>query len=222
MKTKSLKTLNDVEALEHTSESCSEKYVPIKTTEFIKELKDFDFIGGYRYRGGSTAHYVRLSKGDDVTVLIENSFDRSLSLRISFEYNEFVFGRIKQKHLGEPAKEINNMKSNINEWYTNAIKTIDSMRTLNLPKSDLETIAKIAMKARGVNLREVHGIEYNHSNVLDFIQHLIHGIKNGDFYRMSVRSGLKEIKPVQRESLMIEINHKIWKYLIRNNPELQV
>jgi hypothetical protein len=216
-----IKTIADVKSLEHQSKDCSSKYVPIKSSEFINELKDFDFNGGFKYRSGSTAHQIKMSQGNDVNLLIENSFDRSLALRISFEYKGFVFGRIKQKYMGEPAKELNNVKTHINDWYRDAIKTVDSMKTLTLDMQDMKNIVRIAMKTRGVNSSEVQGVIYNQSNALDFVTDLVQGIRDGAYDRVSLR-GLKEIKGVKRESLMIEINYNIWKFLAKNNPELQI
>jgi hypothetical protein len=220
-KVRFLKTINDVKELEHISDLCSEKYVQIKTTDFINALTSFNFKGGHRYRKGSTAHFVVLDSGNDIKLVIDNSFDRTLSLRISFDIHGFRFGRIKQKHLGKPAEELNEVKTNINDWFNGAVKTVDSMRNLQLPKDDLKEIARVGLKARGINIRDVHGVNYNYTNVLDFVLNFVQDIKDGNFYRMS-KNKIKVIKPVTRESSLVKINDEIWKFLIKNNPELQI
>ena len=210
----------DVTLFENQSPKCSSKYVPIKTSEFMKALTGFKFVSGGQYRGGSSAHYVKMSRGDDINLHIENSFDRSMSLRLSFDYQGFTFGRIKQVHMGEPAKDIIGSKEQINMWYKNASATIDSMRILQLSKPEMEKIAEIALKVRGINYKSVQGISYNHPNILEFVTTLVDNIKNGGYMRKAPSGELKEIKPVKREALMVKMNFKIWDYLEKNNPEL--
>jgi hypothetical protein len=57
-----IKTIADVKSLEHQSKDCSSKYVPIKSSEFINELKDFDLNGGFKYINFSTAKQIKLSQ----------------------------------------------------------------------------------------------------------------------------------------------------------------
>jgi len=217
--------VEDIEQLERVHAKCSNKYVPIKTTEFINQLTNFNFVKCVQFKSTSSYHYVEMTKGEAVTLYIENSFDRTNSLRISFNYNGFIFGRIRQVHKGQPAKEIIGSPEEINTWYNNAINTIESMKVLQLSRQELEDIARVAFKERGIKLQYVVGINYNTSNLLEFVTNLVESIKDGAYGRISTygtKTLTKQIKPVKREALMISINNKIWKHLEKNNPELAI
>jgi len=218
---KTIETVKDLEIFQKVSPKCSSKYVPMKTTTLVNSLKDFNFVNAHQYRKGSSAHYVRMSNGGEMNLFIENSFDRTMALRISFEMNGFIFGRIKQVHIGEGAVELLKNQHLINDWYSNASQTIDSLKCGIMSRNELEDIARIALKKRGVDIKTVQGVKYNQKNTFDFITELLYNIKTGGYTRHS-KNGYKQIKEVNREALMIDINYKIWKYLEKNNPELYI
>ena len=216
--------MEDIKRFEHVSSRVSNQYVPIKTSDFVQTLTPtFKLSHGAQYRKGSTAHYVEMTKGEgsDISLYIENSFDRTTALRMSFNYKGFVFGRIKQVHKGKPAKALNMSMQDVESWYRNAVQTIDAMRTINLDKSDMIELAKIVFKSRGVNLNMITNMRYNHANALEYVMYLVDGIKTGSFIRTSPK-GPKILKPLTQASLMVTINSKIWNYLSKNNPELYI
>lgn len=217
-----LKSKLDLLQLEHKSKSCSTKYIPIKTSEFVEKLTNFTFKTGKKYRSQSSAHYVEMTKGEDISLFIENSFDRTMSLRLSFNYKGFIFGRIKQIHIGQPATDMIGSIGEINSWYNAASKTIENMKTINLSEHDMLQIATIAFKDRGLNVSQVTNLNMKYfSNSLDYVMYIVDGLRHGSFERVA-RNGSKPIKEVKNESLMVKINNSIWEYLESNNPELQI
>ncbi len=219
-----IKTMEDIKRYEHVSSSVSEQYVPIKTSDFVKELSSvFTLKGGRQYRYGSTAHYVMMGRGEntDISLYIENSFDRTCALRLSFRYNDFIFGRVKQVHRGKPAHDMVGSIEDVKTWYTNASRTIQAMRTLDLEKEDIKNIAEMVFKSRKVNLRTIVNFRYNHPNALAFVEYLIRGIKEGTFIRKH-KDEYKTLRPMKQASLLVTMNAKIWNYLSKNNPELYI
>ncbi len=222
--TSRINTIEDVKTFEKVSPKCSSKYVPIKTSDFIKAMDGkFDFVGGKQYQYASSAHSVTLEKGEGLQVYIENSFDRSMSLRVSFKYNEFIFGRIKQVHIGQGAQELAKMSNDITKWYDNASGAINTLRNMTLPLDVQVEIAKIAFKARGVDLAYIRNLEYNSNNALEFIEYIVQGIKEGDFFRTDLKTGkLKTLQKVKSQYLVVKINNEIWEYISDEYPELYI
>jgi hypothetical protein len=218
-----IKTVKDIEKLEKVSMRCSEKYVPIKTSDYVREIqKHFPEVKGKQYTPGSNKHFVILSKpGSSLQVYIENSFDRSSSLRISFKHDQFVFGYIKQVHMGKNAIELKDIGSYISELYNNASKTLNALQDYLLPKKDLEAIAKIAFRVKDIKDENLYGLNYNFNNTLEFINYLIDGLFNGNF-SVKRNGTFKQLKPSKSKAYYIKANKKIWDFLIENNPELQL
>ena len=163
-----------------------------------------------------------MNKGNEVSLHIDNSFDCTMALRVSFDYRGFIFGRIRQVHMGTGAAELITTQSNINSWYTNAIGAIEAMGEMTLNTSDMNEIARIAFKARGINVSNITNFTTrNFDNALDFVMYLVDGIKC-DYFMRETPKGTKVVKAVKREALMVTINNKIWNYLKTNNPELYI
>lgn len=223
--TMQISSIEDIKRYEHVSSRASKLYVPIKTSDFVQYLsKDFKLSRGAQYRKGSTGHYVEMVKDSksDVSLYIENSFDRTCALRMAFKYNGFIFGRIKQIHRGQPAHEMIGSIDDINKWYKNAIQSVANMRRLQIDKDDMIALAEMTFKTRGVHLSMITNIDYKkHKNVLDFVMYLVDGITEGKFTRTSP-TGIKALKPLTQASLIVQMNNKIWNFLVKNNPELYV
>ena len=71
--TKIIETVEDIKSFEQVSEKCSNKYIPMKTSDFVNTINDYKFEYGRQYRKGSSGHYVRLSKGSDIDLYIMKS-----------------------------------------------------------------------------------------------------------------------------------------------------
>ena len=90
-----------------------------------------------------------------------------------------------------------------------------------LTRSEMQEIAQIAMKARGIVLRMITNMNYSHNTAIDFILYLNDAIKEGKLIRNST-SGPIILEKVTQASLIVQINAGIWRYLSKNNPELYV
>lgn len=211
-----------IKNLEKVWSGVSSKYVPIKTTDFIKIFEpEFTFKRGRQYRQGSNAHYVELSKDSDINIYIENSFDTSLSLRVAFKYKDFVFGKVRQIHKGMPAIKLNEQQADIAELYSQASQTIDSLMTTEFSKEEMKSIATVALKVREKREENVRGINYNTTNALDFICTLLNDIKEGNLEYRST-SGWKYLKEVKSDLSIVEVSNAMWKVIHKKFPEFYI
>jgi len=180
---KTLTSIKELEYFEKISPKCSEKYIPIYTSKLVKELqKGFTFNYASQYRQSINAHYVIMSKGNDVKLFIENSFDRSRSLRISFQYNRFVFGFNSQIHLGESAKAISEHYDQIADLYSSSAKVVDALTRIKFSKDEQLDILKIMLKYKNISLKRLHNIEqYLDTNLtaIEYIDRIIDLYENG-------------------------------------------
>lgn len=221
MLNKRLNSMEEIQSLEKVSPRVSDKYVPMKTSALVNQLQpEYTFSHGSKFRPGSSGHYVIMTKGESIDLMIVNSFDRSAALSMRFNYNGFIFGNIRQVHMGESAKELIGSADEIASWYKNAQRTLNSLQTYKMPEKDLKIIADIVFKTRGVKDKVVN-VNYNQKNTLDFILHLISGIQSGTFIKETKR-GLKVVRELKNQKKLIKINYRIWKYLEENNPELYI
>ena len=228
-----LNSIKELEYFEKISPKCSDKYVPIYTSKLVKELSKsfkFDFAG--RYYKGLNSHFAVLSKGNDIKLYIENSFDRSLSLRVSFKYNRFVFGFVKQVHLGESAQAISEHYSEISSLYDNATTVIDSLTRMKLTQEDQLNILELAFKARNISLKRVNNIKQYldaNCNAIEFIESVLDLIENGgiEVKDTKLQKGLvggktRFTKPSKNSYLKIRISKKIYEYLKDAYVELYI
>lgn len=217
---KEITNIEDIKLLEKVSAKNSDSYIPISTYSFLTKMTNFEFLYARRYRNGSNSHYAVMGiPGSDVYVYIENSFDRTLSLRIRFKYNNFVFGNIKQIHKGESASHMTESFDNINTWYRNAVQSINTMKIIPLNKSEMIDIATEAFKLKGIDFKNIVNFNYEHKSTLDFVNYLINGFIEGEFIKRSAR-GTKVVKGTKNQTLIVKISKEIWDYLAVHYPEL--
>ena len=211
---KVIKDKSEVKEFERVNSHCSEKYVPIKTSDFIETMdRQFSFKSGKQYRKGSNAHFVEMAKEDRMSVYIENSFDRTMSLRISFKYGKFVFGRVRQVHKGEPAVKLNASKEDIARLYEQASRTIESLNQLQFTQFEKEMIAKLALEVRGYHIDQVSGVNYESKNAMGFIENLLYDISEGNYLYTDRRKRIKNMRKITSAYKMVEISNKIWELL---------
>jgi hypothetical protein len=217
-----IKNKEDIKNFEKVHSRASAKYVPIKTSEFIENFEpQFQFKSAKQYREGSNAHYVELTKGDEISVYIENSFDCSLSLRIAFKYKDFIFGKIRQIHKGIPAIAINNNKADIYKLYEQASLTIQSMRELEFTKQEKDLIISEALKLKMKKFDNVRGFSYDTKNALDFVIGVLADIKEGNLeYRTA--KGWKALRETKSQIAMVDISNAIWGCMYKKFPEFYV
>lgn len=217
-----IKNKEDIKNFEKVHSRASVKYVPIKTSEFIESFEPkFQFKSAKQYRLGSNAHYVELTKGEEISVYIENSFDCSLSLRIAFKYKDFIFGKIRQIHKGIPAVTMNNNKADISKLYEQASLTIQSMRELDFTKEEMDLIISEVMKLKAKKPENVRGFTYDSKNALDFVVALLADIKEGNLeYRTA--KGWKPLRATKSAIALVDISNAIWNCMHKKFPEFYV
>lgn len=209
----------EIQSFEKVSAKLSDKYIPVKTSEFIKTFEPmFEFKCLKQYRKSSSAHYVELTKNDNLNVYIENSFDGSLSFRIAFKYQDFVFGKIRQVHKGIPAINLNSNKQDISKLYEHASKTIDSLMDSDFTKEEKEAIAEVAFAVKNKKWKYIRGINWECSNGLNFILTLISDIKNGNLEYKSAK-GWKPLRETKSQMTIVEISNAIWGLIHKKFPE---
>lgn len=216
-----ISSIEDIKNLENVSSRVSEKYVPIKTSALVDHLKDFHFTKGSKYRRGSSAHWVKMNpkKSSDINVYIENSFDRTLSFRVRFEYENFIFGKIRQNHIGQNAIDIRENFKDFTKSYSQALDTFEIMSNRSLSINEMESIAEIIITTRGNVFKNVQGIEYSGS-MLQFIVKLMNDVKEGELQYFNRKGQLKQLRKIKSQMKMIDISSKLWKYISNKYPEL--
>jgi len=222
---KILYTIEEVQQIEKVSYRCSEKYIPIKTTSFIRTLKEFTFQKAIKYSTSkdSSAHIALLNKNDsdsDVHLLIENSFDRRVAFSLSFYYNGMMFNHIKTKHIGQNAKSISDLHKDISFYYDEAVKTIKNLDSAFLSDEHKKNIKDIAFKTRGYpNADNAFFNIKNDVSALTYITTLVNDIEQGNILKLSTG---KAFKQVNRKAIMVAINSRIFKYIKNNMIEQYV
>lgn len=212
----------EVKDFEKVSSSLSEKYVPMKTSEYIATFEPmFEFSKARQYRKGSSAHYVELNKGEDINVYIENSFDGTLSMRIAFRFQDFIFGKVRQIHKGIPAVNMNSNKSDIVKLYDQASRTTDSMRETDFTKEEKDMICEVALAVKSKKSKFVKGITYDTKNGLDFVVTLLSDIREGNLEYKTAK-GWRPLRETKSQMTMVEISNAIWGVIHKKFPEFYI
>ena len=102
-------TVKDIKKFENISPRVSEKYAPIFSTDLIKILApEFKLVKAQRTSSGSTGHYVDMINDKKETIRIYNSYDRTLSFRMSLVSGKYSIdlGTNRVIHRGETASTL--------------------------------------------------------------------------------------------------------------------
>ena len=219
--TKFIRSITELKQLEKVSPNVSDKYVPIKTSDFIEALSNFDFLYATKYVKGSNMHSAVLSCGEGTNIVIENSYDRRLAFSIYFEHEGVLFGKVRQVHIGKSAQELAHMEGEVNEFYTNAIQTLHAMKNLQLDADEYREIARVGFKARSINIDETdfQVQDINAENCFEFMQGLILILKMGEFNR---KHSTRKPQLVKSQAKHVKICNQIWQHIAEEHPELQI
>lgn len=215
----SFKSRKELERFERISSRVSKKYVPIYSTKLVESLEpQFKYIGVNPYsRTGNNGsrHYITMSCGESLLLRIENSFDGTLALRISFQYNNFVFGFIRQVHIGKNAIDMSTTNE-ISEIYKSALKYVDTLSAIKFTKEEQLQIIEIVAKERGISIARLNNPEqYTDDNLsaIDFIEKILEIVYN---------QGVKMSKPLKNDFCKMKVSKKIYKFLDETYPELSL
>jgi len=223
-----IKTIEDIKRFERISTRVSSKYVPIYTSNLVESLSEgFSIISGSIYRYTSNAHYIVLgsNKNDKLKLYIDNSFDRTVALRISFMYKNLIFGFIKQVHMGESASDISHNYDSVSELYIKASSFIDTLSKYQLDEEDRQVIVEQLFKERGIPLNRVVEesiFKFKESETtLEYFDRIIGLLMSGEFQINSTK-GIKLARASKSQFLKISMNKRIYTYLTKHNPELAI
>jgi hypothetical protein len=174
-----LNTINDIKVIE-TPTNVTDKYVPIHTTDIIKALEpEFNFVKGVHF--GKTKHYVILENEDKDRLVIYNSFNGSLALRIflhpkgtnttdSVHISLLDEGRVI--HKGDKAKyvveELENIKKSIKESLPKKKELILKLQNAKLTPELQAKISEAVSKEVLLNykMRNIKAEFVNYTDVL--------------------------------------------------------
>jgi len=225
----SLNTRKELEKYERISSSCSKKYVPIFSTKLVESLEpEFKYLGVQPYsRTGNNGsrHYITMKKNDSIELRIENSFDRTLALRISFVYKNFVFGFVRQVHIGQNALSIS-QTNEISDIYKKATDYVQKLTSIKFTKIEQMQIIQIAAKERGISIARLSNpTQYLNEdlNAMEFIENVLEMVYNrGVEYISTKTDSTKLSKPMNNDFTKMKVSKKVYSFLDKVYPELSL
>jgi len=226
MKTLAIKNLQELKKLEKVSSEVSDKYVPISTTKIIEELSpEFTFVSANKVFYGLSRHEVVLKRGEDY-ILIENSYDRSRSFRLSFLSNGILIPLDLEKvvHIGEFAKnlveDILVNKDKVIEALHNAKTVVTTLRnspiTLKYKKEIKNVVFEKHIK-KGFKV-DVGSIASRYDNFFDYSATLAERLIDGDYLYENDKGKLRKGRKIKSRFLQLDAVNRVIKYLKDNNP----
>ena len=221
-----VKTLADLKKLEKVSSEASEQYVPISTTKIIQDLSpEFKFISANRVFPISSRHEVILQHGNDY-ILIENSYDRSRSFRLSFLSNGVLIPLDLEKvvHRGEFAKNLEQdilvNKDKVIEALHNAKTVVTTLKNSPITDKYKTEITNIVFEKhikKGFKV-DVGVIASRYENFFDYGATLAERLIDGAYYYENDKGKLRRGRKIKSRFLQLEAVNKVIKYLKDNNP----
>jgi hypothetical protein len=233
MATIALKTLQDLKKIEVISKGVSDKYVPIYTSEIIKELEpEFEFVSGSRYFNSLTRHEVilkttKFNKEGDF-ILIENSYDRSRSFRLSFLSKGILIPLNLEKvvHIGENAQNLTKdllvNKDEVLKALENAKKIVEYFRSTPISKKLKKDIYGIVFeKHLNKNFEIDITIGDSYKTIFDYIDTIVDRFLKGEYFIANkstnkIRRGTK----IKSKFAQITLTNKIYKHLKETYPAI--
>jgi hypothetical protein len=233
MSSRNLNTIEKIKELEVISSSVSEKYVPIYTSQIIEELApEFSLVSGSVYFDSRSRHEVvlrttRFSENGDY-ILIENSYDRSRSFRLSFLNNGILIPLNLEKivHRGENAQKLTEdllvNKEDVLTALENAKLIVSYFKNTKINKKLKKEILEIVFHKhlkKGFEIDITIGRSYN--TIFSYIETVVDRYIKGEYYIANkstdkIRRGSK----VKSKFTQMTITNKIYKYLKDNFPQI--
>jgi hypothetical protein len=232
-KVNQIKSIEDLKKLEVVSSNVSEKYVPIYTSQIIEELSpEFEFVRATKYFPGGTRHEAVLrttlfnENGD--FILIENSYDRSRSFRLSFLNNGILIPLNLEKivHRGENAQNLANdllvNKDEVLAALENAKKIVAYFKSTKISKKLKKEIFEIVFEKHLEKRYEVDvTIADSYDTIFKYIETIVDRYINGEYFIANkstnkIRKGTK----IKSRFTQMNLTNKIYKYLKDNFPAI--
>jgi hypothetical protein len=220
-----IENLEELRKLEKVSPEVSEQYVPIYTTKIIEELTpEFEVVNILRVFAGRNRHEVTLRRGDDY-VVIENSYDRSRSFRLSFLSKGILIPLDLEKiiHRGENAKNLTEdilvNKDKVIEALENAKTIVETLRSAPITKKHKKEILNIVFERFIKKGYEIDiTIADSYKNFFDYIGTVVERYIDGDYYYEGANNKVRKGRKVKSRFLQLSITNKVYNYLKETHP----
>lgn len=226
--------VNKLKEFEKVSDRVSDRYVPIYTSEVVKNLSpEFDFVSGTKFSNSCTQHMVHLNIGSS-NISISNSYDRSksFSLYLVSHNVQIPLNLEKQVHIGQNASRLTAdfklNKPDILEAIKNAEQTINTLKNTKIVdriKSKLQNIVfATPMLRKGFSELDVKSLD--NISVYEYINDMINTYICGDYHvvvknkygQNVVRKG----RVVKSKFTKVVIMNRVFKYINSELPELSI
>ena len=226
---------NELEIFENVSPKVSAKYVPIYTSEVVRDLApEFKFVEGVRYCSYNTMHSVLLKNEDGDVIVMDNSYDRSRAFSLYFSVGKFniPLNLDRQIHIGENARHlVEDLTLNKKDIQ----KAIEDAKTIARNFKDTHIIDDFKKEIIDIVFKQVKSrknfveldliIADGYDNFFDFINTVIDRYYKGQYHVVKKTAKGERIhkgRVIKSRFGRLQISNNVYKHLAKNHIELFV
>jgi len=222
--------VEDLKSFEKISQYVSEQYVPLYTSEIVKELEgSFEFESAVRYCDSGTMHSVTLVNREGDRIHIDNSYDRSRAFSLRFTDGQITIPLDLDKvvHRGTNAKElidnIHRDKNSIVEALQDAKTTVLNLKETKITKEFKEAIIAVIFKDVLVSKEVDITIADSYDTFYEYIHTVTDRFLKGEYHtvgRNDKSDMIRKGRVIKSRFRRLDVTLKVYKFLKSNVPEL--
>lgn len=226
---------NELETFENVSPKVSNKYVPIYTSEIVRDLApEYTFVEAVRYCTYNTMHSVLLKNDEGDAIVIDNSYDRTRAFSLHYSIGKFniPLNLERQVHIGENAKhlveDLTLNKADIKVAIENAkiiAQNLKETHIIDKFKTDIINIVFKQITSRKNFVELDLDIADSYDNFFDFINTVVDRYYKGEYHivkKTAKGESIKKGRVIKSRFSKLKITNKIHKYLVESAIELFV